>query len=286
MNQYKMHIFCRETRAHLELHPHLHVEEASSGTLITPDLWLKNCKSPNTDRTPSPIPQISITSVSPRQQEKQPQTSPLPLINVAHPSKLIESSESRRNRLKALKRTRKRLPATTTCNSFTKPPINDLPQDLRIRHSPVEFDKKAEDVKPVDIVHRNKVEKPMIPKPSPANERVPTPPKSIPPTASPEIPPLRKTFEGLIPPPTIIVPYPIILPLPIPIPIPIPIPGLLKKEMKEIGLQTEDEDVNQVEIDVVTVDEKEEEPKISVRSLRKRKRVDPKGKVGVKGKRI
>lgn len=56
--------------------------------------------------------------------------------------------------------------------------------------------------------------------------------------------------------------------------------------MKEIGLQTEDEDVNQVEIDVVTVDEKEEEPKISVRSLRKRKRVDPKGKVGVKGKRI
>ncbi|VEN53824.1 unnamed protein product [Callosobruchus maculatus] len=56
LNQYKMHIFCRETRAHLELHPHLHTEETSStgGNLITPDLWLRNCTSPENNRSPSP----------------------------------------------------------------------------------------------------------------------------------------------------------------------------------------------------------------------------------------
>ncbi|GLV31815.1 Sine oculis-binding protein [Carabus blaptoides fortunei] len=51
LNQYKMHIFCRETRAHLELHPHPHpaAHPSASGiigdaALITPDLWLRDCK--------------------------------------------------------------------------------------------------------------------------------------------------------------------------------------------------------------------------------------------------
>ncbi|CRK99316.1 CLUMA_CG012697, isoform A, partial [Clunio marinus] len=50
LNQYKMQIFCRETQAHLELNPHLKETKEVGESLITPDLWLKNCRS----RSPSP----------------------------------------------------------------------------------------------------------------------------------------------------------------------------------------------------------------------------------------
>lgn len=44
LNQYKMQIFCRETEAHLQMHPHLNdLKPASSSGLITPDLWLRDC---------------------------------------------------------------------------------------------------------------------------------------------------------------------------------------------------------------------------------------------------
>lgn len=45
LNQYKMNIFCRETQAHLQMHPHLQEAacKAASG-LITPELWLRDCK--------------------------------------------------------------------------------------------------------------------------------------------------------------------------------------------------------------------------------------------------
>lgn len=46
LNQYKMHVFCRETRAHLDLHPHVGTVPGGAGedqVLITPDLWLKDC---------------------------------------------------------------------------------------------------------------------------------------------------------------------------------------------------------------------------------------------------
>ncbi|KAG5682157.1 hypothetical protein PVAND_011529 [Polypedilum vanderplanki] len=61
LNQYKMQIFCHETQTHLELNPHLK-EKAKSDTnesLITPDLWLKNC------RTRSPTPEQFSKSPSP-----------------------------------------------------------------------------------------------------------------------------------------------------------------------------------------------------------------------------
>ncbi|KAL7032903.1 hypothetical protein ACKWTF_007425 [Chironomus riparius] len=50
LNQYKMQIFCRETQAHLELNPHLKDKNESGEGLITPDLWLKNCRT----RSPTP----------------------------------------------------------------------------------------------------------------------------------------------------------------------------------------------------------------------------------------
>ncbi|KAH7937934.1 hypothetical protein HPB49_017770 [Dermacentor silvarum] len=48
LNQYKMNIFCRETQAHLQMHPHLQDAAAAckvASGLITPDLWLRDCKS-------------------------------------------------------------------------------------------------------------------------------------------------------------------------------------------------------------------------------------------------
>ncbi|XP_043279012.1 sine oculis-binding protein homolog A isoform X4 [Venturia canescens] len=52
LNQYKMNIFCRETQAHLGLHnvPTLPWSSSNPSTcaagLITPELWLRDCRSP------------------------------------------------------------------------------------------------------------------------------------------------------------------------------------------------------------------------------------------------
>lgn len=46
LNQYKMQIFCKETQAHLEMNPHLKEKlKTSNEALITPELWMKNCRS-------------------------------------------------------------------------------------------------------------------------------------------------------------------------------------------------------------------------------------------------
>lgn len=46
LNQYKMQIFCKETQAHLDLNPHLKDKgNISHDNLITPDLWMRNCRS-------------------------------------------------------------------------------------------------------------------------------------------------------------------------------------------------------------------------------------------------
>lgn len=54
LNQYKMNIFCKETQAHLQMHTH--IKEAAckmspntSVNLITPDLWLRDCKGYSTN---------------------------------------------------------------------------------------------------------------------------------------------------------------------------------------------------------------------------------------------
>ncbi|XP_072391306.1 uncharacterized protein [Diabrotica undecimpunctata] len=263
LNQYKMYIFCRETRAHLDLHPHLRIEENTSGTLITPDLWLKNCKSPEM-RSPSP-------EISPKPPEKSPQTSPIVLT---HTSKLIENSESKRNRMKAQKRTRKRIPATITGtvntdtnDSFLKSPPDDMPQDLRVRHTPTDFENKDSERDTIP---------PFKPIKLPIEPRIPSPPN--PDTESTQGPPpntLRKPFESLLPPPTLIVPYPIILPIPIPIPIPIPLP-IKKEEKKEVerteaSSQTEAEVEKTVEVNGHDTNCKDE-PKVLERPLRKRNR--------------
>lgn len=91
-----MHIFCRETQAHLDLNPHL-VNASSSSNLITPELWLKNCRSrsasPTSDTSLSPKLEIVVSNKktsNDKEVKSQNKKSPLPLISVAPPSKLMK----------------------------------------------------------------------------------------------------------------------------------------------------------------------------------------------------
>lgn len=199
-----MHIFCRETEAHLELHPHLPGEDKSGGSLITPDLWLKNCKSPDS-RTPSPV-------GSPKPQENQP------LISVAPPSKLmpITDTDVKRHKNKMQRKHRKRQPVSY---NVYKTDINtELPQDLRVRQPASE-----------SISSDGRVKHPETPANNPIypNTRFYRPG---------ERPANLNLGAGLIrhpadlPPVTVLVPYPIVIPFPLPIPIPIPLFGLKTKE--------------------------------------------------------
>ncbi|XP_017049921.2 sine oculis-binding protein homolog isoform X2 [Drosophila ficusphila] len=101
LNQYKMQIFCHETQAHLDMHPHLRDQALDAGSdagLITPDLWLRNCRSrsasPASTLSVSPGPAVPATS---RCSDSPPPLPPpshhhhpsKPLISVAPVSKLL-----------------------------------------------------------------------------------------------------------------------------------------------------------------------------------------------------
>ncbi|EEZ99201.1 sine oculis-binding protein homolog [Tribolium castaneum] len=270
LNQYKMHIFWRETRAHLEMHPHVHGEESSSGTLITPDLWMSKCKSPEV--------QVSSPSSSPKLGENSQQTSPLPLITVAHPSKLmsVQEAEPKRHRNKVQKK-KKRNVNLPSCTSTNKTFSSDMPQDLRIRHTPTDFE--ANRLNSED-----------------ANKTQPEGASRLSQTqyfCNSEAAAHRKLMDNLVPPPTILVPYPLILPLPLPIPIPIPLPfpkGLLNK-VRDDGGKSQDASCQTGEelISSQIVSEKVEDNTgiNSIRPLRKRKRiVEKKSKFLLKNKKI
>lgn len=102
LNQYKMQIFIKETQAHLEMNPHLMEKSAGcGGNLITPELWLKNCRS----RSASPERISRSGSASPGVSNKDAFTTrrstdleatisstvlPRPSITVAPVSKLLQ----------------------------------------------------------------------------------------------------------------------------------------------------------------------------------------------------
>ncbi|XP_055853993.1 sine oculis-binding protein homolog A isoform X2 [Episyrphus balteatus] len=119
LNQYKMQIFCKETQAHLDMNPHLcdkGLETASgSGGLITPDLWLRNCRS----RSASPA---STVSVSPSPATPTPQLIPTqphkPLISVAPVSKLMSKSPGIMNNRQSPKHSRKKRPSRAATASI------------------------------------------------------------------------------------------------------------------------------------------------------------------------
>ncbi|GJQ74837.1 putative sine oculis-binding protein [Trypoxylus dichotomus] len=308
LNQYKMHIFCRETRAHLEMHPHLPIDDSGTG-LITPELWMKNCKSPES-RTPTPPDSPKL-----QQQPDLPQTSPLPLITVAHPSKLMASNcdshdGNRRIRSKTQRRQRKRCSSTVTCPNYVKPQP-ELPQDLRVRHSPVnciENHQLRDNINP-------SLER--IPNPYFCQQQPPFPsdprtvhPGFVNPLTQPP-PPIKPAPANVLPPVTVLVPYPILVPVPLPIPIPLPLKSFLQADqarksadVKNVssngtvdppsnpmnhqnGNSSQDSgDSSLIEVDDVS-EEKEVVKNGVVRPLRKRKRaVDPKSRVLLKKKPV
>ncbi|CAG4935396.1 unnamed protein product [Parnassius apollo] len=151
LNQYKMHIFCRETQAHLDLNPHL-VNASSSSNLITPELWLKNCKSrsvsPTSERSGSP----NIENMANKRTVEKIETvnnirkSPLPLITVAPAAKLMnpktseekviqkspESKKDRQFKMNLRKRRTSKCSATVTSQNLRQHNTTAQAQDLRL----------------------------------------------------------------------------------------------------------------------------------------------------------
>lgn len=279
-----MQIFCRETRAHLEMHPHLNsgnVEESDNALIITPDLWMKNCKSP--DSKSSTPPQSPLSSIDIVQQ-----TSPLPLITLTHPSKLLakstENDENVRTKRSKMQKKRKRSSTITTTNHNNNNNCNkmiDVPQDLRIRHSPINvcdtedtrtkfertFIRSAESICENSNNNNNN---------NNDNQRQ-----------------TSQNHSNILPPVTVLVPYPILLPVPLPIPIPLPITSFLRAEKTRNKETSSLNHKNSSHTDMIVVerDDDDDDEKIIERQemtdndvistpVRKRKRVvDSKSKI-------
>lgn len=81
-----MQIFIKETQAHLEMNPHLMEQGEESGSnLITPELWLKNCRS----RSASPALPKSRSPTPEQLQVSSPVALNRPKISLAPVSKLL-----------------------------------------------------------------------------------------------------------------------------------------------------------------------------------------------------
>ncbi|XP_075166136.1 sine oculis-binding protein [Haematobia irritans] len=148
LNQYKMQIFCKETQAHLDMNPHLKeqgLDAANNGAnLITPDLWLKNCRSrsasPESTVSTSPGPNCATTNVSERSSARSntPMSPPKlasatpvsnnslhsanvppykPIISVAPVSKLMSKSPGIIASRQSPKHNRKKRPIKATCTA-------------------------------------------------------------------------------------------------------------------------------------------------------------------------
>lgn len=182
LNQYKMHIFCRETQAHLEFHPHLlptgsssNIIAGGSSSLITPDLWLRDCKTPPEDdmvddddddgdgKMKEESRNISLITNEMRNVDKgelrQTRSSSvdkvpklIPIITLAPTSSLLASPSSssmkRSTIIKKTKNKRKRFSSatitsqstpntstTSTCSTSSLNLDEEVAQDLRIRHN-------------------------------------------------------------------------------------------------------------------------------------------------------
>nr|XP_021190089.2 sine oculis-binding protein homolog isoform X1 [Helicoverpa armigera] len=155
LNQYKMHIFCRETQAHLDLNPHL-VNASSSSNLITPELWLKNCKSrsasPTSERSGSPNPDnvpTKTTNIEKTEAQKTQNRSPLPLITIAPTAKLMKQKrpsdealsvqkspeakkDVRNTKMNLRKRRTSKCSATVTSQTVRQRTSTPKAQDLRM----------------------------------------------------------------------------------------------------------------------------------------------------------
>ncbi|VVD00641.1 unnamed protein product [Leptidea sinapis] len=265
LNQYKMHIFCRETQAHLDLNPHL-VSASSTSNLITPDLWLKNCRSrsasPASERSGSPGTENRSHKLDINQRK-----SPLPLITVAPAAKLMtrKSSEEKNkspeakkelqsNKMNLRKRRTSKCSATVTSQSLrtTTPKAQDLrmlspsvdgsspiSSANRSIHSPNKINVNQSITHPFPNPIFNMSPSVFLDNPAHLNEHRPqmypprfgfmAPPPMLPQERPRIVPPVNFSQAiGQPPPVTVLVPYPVILPIPLPIPIPIPLTSFLQ----------------------------------------------------------
>nr|XP_018900270.1 PREDICTED: sine oculis-binding protein homolog isoform X1 [Bemisia tabaci] len=231
LNQYKMNIFCRETQAHLDLHPHLQGSEttktktANSTNLITPDLWLRDCES---DSSPSASPSPPPHPPSPPTPPCVP--SPLIEIKVSTPSSPPSSATpttsdhgiNLRVRKEILNRKRKKAEAESPVNPPPPLPNNFFNFNPHPERPP--FNPEA--------LHRPPFNPEAMPRP-PFNPSFPHmfPPFHRPMRLPPPLLPINRPLvppppppSQLLPPPTVLIPYPVALPIPVPVPIPVPIP--------------------------------------------------------------
>lgn len=263
-----MHIFCRETQAHLDLNPHL-VNASSTSNLITPELWLKNCKSrsasPTSERSGSPE-----SSKQPEKTEARTRKSPLPLITIAPSAKLMKpktpeektvqkSPETKKDtRLKMNLRKRRTSKCSATVTSQTvKHGSTPKAQDLRMRSPSMDGSSPTSTIgnsaihSPPHPINPHTIPTPQFPNPmygmpppfmdNHMNEHRPMFPSRFGFMPRPGMPmhqerpriPPPLNFPpplGQAPPVTVLVPYPVILPIPLPIPIPIPFASFLQAQ--------------------------------------------------------
>ncbi|KAJ2951260.1 hypothetical protein O0L34_g5661 [Tuta absoluta] len=266
LNQYKMHVFCRETQAHLDLNPHL-VSGASTSNLITPELWLNNCKSrsasPERNSEKSASPETQTSKQTEKTETQKPQRkSPVPLITVAPTAKLMkpksaeekppkEKKDLRHAKMNLRKRRTSKCSSTVTSQTVRQA-LTPKAQDLRLC-SPSDASSPASTAGNSAI---HSPPHPPIPPPFPNQMFMPPPmymenghelrppnmpmPNMFPPRhflprtmISHDRPrlPLPLNFPhamGQAPPVTVLVPYPVIIPIPLPIPIPIPFNAFLQ----------------------------------------------------------
>lgn len=124
-----MQLFCKETQAHLDMNPHLKDKGIDKpDALITPELWLKNC------RSRSGSPSSSLSSRNTPQLNRNDLPTEKPLITVTNIQKLLDESNhypqpvNKRKLMKSKKR-RIRLPVNESCltapehQQYTSEPI-------------------------------------------------------------------------------------------------------------------------------------------------------------------
>lgn len=295
LNQYKMQIFCKETQAHLDMNPHLKDKGNANdgwlqatfvmnldlnfsflilGGLITPELWLKNCKSRST--SPSSDRSKSVSPITKAPTSSAP--SHRPLITVTPSAKLLSKPANvvphvRISPKLSRKRRSLRLCALTTVpdslevtNNNTIASSCNKPVAATSSHESIaNLHQKSPHKEPQATLKQNSSYHFLPPPPNlfpirhsglPGTSRFGShaqtqsqshaqqssatqlPPQNAP-TNSSHLPNVdQPRLFGTNPPPvTILVPYPIVLPIPIPIPIPMPIIDFLRAAQAKLDEQ-------------------------------------------------
>ncbi|KAI8039660.1 hypothetical protein M5D96_007080 [Drosophila gunungcola] len=250
LNQYKMQIFCHETQAHLDMHPHLRDQALDAGSeagLITPDLWLRNCRS----RSASPASTLSVSpgpGPGPGPIPSAPQSPPpshqhpsKPLISVAPVSKLLaqKSPSAAGAPPPPPPHVQRQLGSNSRSSSSSSSKVlllKDHPKDCQEEPRPFRPATLPTPSNGVPMGH------PFVGRPPPPPHHhfmhPPPPhgmmPRGFGPPFGPPLPPQMPELGallGAVPPVTVMVPYPIIIPLPIPIPVPLPVMDFYKAHL-------------------------------------------------------